>query len=423
MTNELSAISELEEEQAYEIMDIQEVREIDNLTEEKGPDQSEQNAMNEVKIRIELEGLEQVQYNEGTKNDYFHRKNNTNILEVIRNKISTVEKTGSFKLYINQVIKEYKSDAKYNPVQGFIIKWFKTRMDSNDEISFITREYYNKSNDSIKSLARHLKVLEQLPILRKYHDNLTTMSIRDEESVSVADLMERNKYTEQLVLEFVKEYYARFNKIRMMPESEWQKYLLYLAGIIKYDAGAQLICYGLLGLNLQEETHQGLEGFNKEKEEVNLSMNLLKRMISIKSKYNKNIYLLEDKRMFSKLVKEYPDQSFIFIGGELTAICLILLNHLKKDHQLYYSGQYSPEGIIKAQELKNIYTDKLKWFSYNSKSYKDNMTLTKISEKRFKILSGIRDIELIKITQEMRRLKREAGQMYITEGFELPNQI
>ena len=101
--------------------------------------------------------------------------------------------------------------------------------------------------------------------------------------------------------------------------------------------------------------------------------------------------------------------------GNPRIAALMLLDKISNKTELFYSGDFDPEGLIIAQKLKNRYKDNLKLWHYELKDYKKAMSNKKISTKSLNKLKNIEDKTLITISNELLKTQKAAYQESIIE--------
>lgn len=175
--------------------------------------------------------------------------------------------------------------------------------------------------------------------------------------------------------------------------------ILYQAGILKDDISSFVTCIGITGFCLSGEMHKGLQGFYELKEMVQLNLYHLGQLNSVRAVTNQ-VYVVENPAIFQGLVEETKGNiSIVCANGQLRIAVLILLDLLiKSGCELWYSGDFDPEGLTIAQKLKNRYGKKLCLWHYEWEDYEMAKSTEKITEERLKKLCILSDTILQKVS-------------------------
>lgn len=192
--------------------------------------------------------------------------------------------------------------------------------------------------------------------------------------------------------------------------------LLYLGGILKDDLSNFVLVYGLHGKRKDGSFHQGMEGFAREKEPIQLTLQSLAGIERIFSDRNQ-IYMVENPAVFSYLCKKYPAQSFICGNGQLRQAVWVLLGKLEEDVTVYYAGDFDPEGLGIAQRLKNRFPEQIVLWHYDVELYRKYRSERLISSSRIKKLEGIVLPELQDLCKAMREDRVAAYQEAMLEEY------
>ncbi len=194
--------------------------------------------------------------------------------------------------------------------------------------------------------------------------------------------------------------------------------LLYQAGILKDDISSNVTCIGIRGYLYSGEIHDGIEGFLKQGEMVQLNMYHLGKLKSIHS-VGQKVYVVENPSIFQKLAEETKGKVCVVCSnGQLRLAVLVLLDLLTDTgSQILYSGDFDPEGLMIAQKLKNRYHEKLQLWHYECEDYTKAKSMEEISEKRLRQLENVTCEELQGLVSHMKREKLSGYQENIWQEF------
>ena len=94
------------------------------------------------------------------------------------------------------------------------------------------------------------------------------------------------------------------------------------------------------------------------------------------------------------------DVTVVVSGGFINLSVYLLLDKLvDSGSNLYYNGDFDPEGLLIAQKLKEKYQDKLELICYDEMDYQNCISKKKISSVRLSKLSKVNVDELFGIKE------------------------
>lgn len=196
--------------------------------------------------------------------------------------------------------------------------------------------------------------------------------------------------------------------------------LLYKAGILKDDISSNVSCIGVQGYLESGELHKGMQGFLEQGEMMHLNLHhlgKLKRVCGIGQK----VYVVENPSVFQKLAAETKGKVTVICGnGQLRLAVLVLLDLLiESGCEIWYSGDFDPEGLYIAQKLKERYPENLYLWHYESEDYEKAKSKELISESRLKQLDGLKDSVLQNVGEWMKKEKVAGYQENIWERLKI----
>ena len=148
----------------------------------------------------------------------------------------------------------------------------------------------------------------------------------------------------------------------------------------------------------KRRTLPGIEGFFRCKEPLKLTLKTLGGLGKITGE--QKIYMVENPAVFSRLVEKYPDRTILCGNGQPKFSVFVLLDKLTENSTIYYAGDFDPEGLQIAQNLKNAIRNIL--FSGNTRQNIIRNTNPKCSwmRKRIRKLDKIDLPELQEIKEK-----------------------
>ncbi|MBQ3513148.1 MAG: DUF2399 domain-containing protein [Lachnospiraceae bacterium] len=174
--------------------------------------------------------------------------------------------------------------------------------------------------------------------------------------------------------------------------------LLYKAGILKDDISSNVTCIGVQGYLESGELHRGMQGFLEQGEMMHLNLHHLGKLKSVHG-LGDRVYVVENPSVFQKLAEETKGEVTVVCGnGQLRLAVLVLLDLLiESGCEIWYSGDFDPEGLCIAQKLKDRYKEKLNFWHYELEDYEQAKSKERLSESRLKQLDLLEDPTLQKI--------------------------
>lgn len=190
--------------------------------------------------------------------------------------------------------------------------------------------------------------------------------------------------------------------------AEWKNHVLYQAGILKDDLSNYTMAYGIGAARKDGSTHEGIEGFWQVKEPVQCTLLTLGGMEDAWG--NPAVYVVENPAVFSELMRRNPEASLVCTNGQPRLASLVLLDFLSRHSILWYAGDFDPEGLVIAQNLKRRYGKRLRYWDYRVEYYRRGISEVALSDKRLHMLDRVVDAELRELVDEIRKTRRAAYQ-------------
>ena len=293
-------------------------------------------------------------------------------------------------------------------------QWFIEILDKKKYgYNIIVRKYKSEIRN-LKELKRKIILiinsLNKLPYLNNAYENIAVFS-----AVNTKDshFFDSDKFTGRL---FIKAISFILNKDDPKDINEINE-LYYEVGILKDEISNHTTIYGLNAFNMDSSEVKAVNSFNLWKEPLQISIsNLLK--IDYFEAINNTVFIFENPAVFHKILKVNGDNiSLICTSGQLNLSSYILLNKIRNLKNIYYSGDFDPEGLMIAYKIKKRYKDKVKFLNYTRESYINTMSNNIIEEKSMSQLNKINCSELDEVINELRINKRAAYQELLIDEY------
>ncbi|WP_195514944.1 TIGR02679 domain-containing protein [Paraclostridium bifermentans] len=302
-------------------------------------------------------------------------------------------------------------------------QWFLEVLDKKKYgYNIIIRKYksdkeINKLEELNKRIILTINSLNKLPYLNNGYENIALFS-----AVNTRDshFFDNDKFTGRL---FIKAISFILNKDDPKDINEINE-LYYEVGILKDEISNHTTIYGLNAFNRDNSEVKAVNNFNIWREPLQISIsNLLK--IDYLESINNTVFIFENPAVFHKILKVNGDNiSLICTSGQLNLSSYIVLNKIRNLKNIYYAGDFDPEGLMIAYKIKKRYKNKVKFLNYTKESYINTMSNNIIEEKSMSQLNKINCIELDEVIRELRINKRAAYQeLLIDEYLDLIKKI
>lgn len=194
--------------------------------------------------------------------------------------------------------------------------------------------------------------------------------------------------------------------------------LLYSAGLLKDDISSFTVTFGLKAYKESDEL-EFIYSFTEFSEPLIFTLGNLSKIDRFLCNKNR-LFIFENPSLFSEVVKRTIDlkPSIICTSGQLKLSSLILLDKIIKDvDEIYYSGDFDPEGIIIANKLKMRYGDKLKFWRFSVEDYLKIISHKEISHTSKAKLDNIKNDELSFLIERIREKGLAGYQEMLIEDY------
>lgn len=131
------------------------------------------------------------------------------------------------------------------------------------------------------------------------------------------------------------------------------------------------------------------------------------------------VFVVENPAVFSTILDGFNGEDvppMICSYGQIKLAGLVVLDKLAQEGtEIYYSGDFDPEGLLIADKLARRYTARLKLWHYGLDDYRRILSEQILSSKRLSMLESIKTPELQKVAGEMLLCKRAGYQELLVE--------
>ena len=292
--------------------------------------------------------------------------------------------------------------------------------------NIIARKYksereINKLEELKRKIILTINSLNKLPYLNDEYENIAVFSAVNTRDSHFFDI---DKFTGRL---FIKAISFIIDKDEPKDINEINE-VYYEVGILKDEISNHTTIYGLNAFEKDNSEVTAVNSFNLWREPLQISISNLLKIDYLKA-VNNTVFIFENPAVFHKVLKETGNNiSLICTSGQLNLSSYILLNKIIDLKNIYYAGDFDPEGLMIAYKLKERYKGKVRFLNYTRESYINTMSNNLIEEKSMSQLNKINCSELDEVIRELRINKRSAYQELLIDEYldlikELSNEI
>lgn len=177
-----------------------------------------------------------------------------------------------------------------------------------------------------------------------------------------------------------------------------------------------------IGLQLLQNgrEHPAYQYFREHGEECLLTISNLNQIDGADCK-TKKVYIVENQMVFSHLcsIAREKQTALICTSGQLKIASYLLLDLLfQSGCDMYYSGDFDPEGILIADKLLRRYEGMLHLWRFSIKDYNSILFSNEIEKNRLTKLNQVKHKNMLRLAEEIKRVGRSAYQELLLDKLE-----
>lgn len=304
--------------------------------------------------------------------------------------------------FFEALCRKWEQSGSYGKLPDHAVSWLRQILDGRQEGYRIVMQQYREDREQLAVMLRHLfKASERLPEMRGAVEQLPVFAAEVTGNPHWFD--EKTVNGRLLILYLIWKY--RLVHDAGMSGAEWRSSVLFRAGILKDALSNMTLAYGVLGED-KNGIHGGMEGFCQRQEPLYLTLKTLGNLTDVwPANGIRDIYVVENPAVFSVMIQEQKDLCAVCSNGQPRLATLVLLDFLSRHGQLWYAGDFDPEGLEIAQRLKQRYQNRLTLWGYKKEYYDCYRIKEKLPKERLKKLGKIEEKGL----REIRDSILEAG--------------
>lgn len=201
--------------------------------------------------------------------------------------------------------------------------------------------------------------------------------------------------------------------------AEDKKLLFYEAGIIKNELSNFTTLKGLYGYKDGKE-YELWKCFRKNQEIFNANVLNINNIEKVDAP-NKRVFVFENPGVFEEVVYRFQenDIGFMCTYGQIKYASFLILDMLVKEGvYIYYSGDFDPEGIRIADNLKIRYRNNLTLWKFKEEDYLNSISNKTISQDRLSKLKTVFSDELKAVANLIYNKEVAGYQELLIDGLE-----
>ncbi|WP_017472568.1 TIGR02679 family protein [Amphibacillus jilinensis] len=192
-------------------------------------------------------------------------------------------------------------------------------------------------------------------------------------------------------------------------DSEGINDLLLQYNILRDDITNYVTCANLLA-----ETKRGVHSMWRAATSTESVLNApLRELVTLTSVYPENglmkVWIVENSGVYSSILDDVPYAPIICTHGQFKLAALLLMDRLVENGcELYYAGDFDPEGLSMAARLMERYPENARLWNMDEASYKRSQADVDLPPERMNKLASIANIALAPVVSAM-EIKKKAG--------------
>lgn len=336
--------------------------------------------------------------------------------EIITQKKEKQQKEEEFNNYLDKIIYEFDDTTagkilkKIKEEKSEDYKMLKNKYDIEllNNTNFINSEKGEKLRKSIEDVCNSINNLPdgkekiRLPIF-------ATKTMNNPHG------LDRKNLTGKLFINFLIEMEEskkniNYDKMKnLIRNSEELSELYYRHNLMIDDVSNMVLCKNIIGCQERIE-HEGWKGFFDKNEAMQVTLDNLSKIDSVKVQYN-YVIVVENPAVFMLIAQKIQDKKIPLVCtyGQVKLSGIVLLKMLSQVcKKIYYSGDTDPEGIQIADKIKSRFSDVVELIGFDVDTYYKTLSNICVSDERLKKLEHIENLELNDIVNAVRKEKRVA---------------
>ena len=189
-------------------------------------------------------------------------------------------------------------------------------------------------------------------------------------------------------------------------------------GILINDLSNTVTIAGLQAKDSNGCNHIGLQDFYDHRQSIQLSLSMI-RQLNACYVPNHRLFIVENPSIYSLMFFRWDGSyGLMCANGQPRLSTLTILEKMKDNRtQIYYGGDFDPEGLLIAQKLCTFYGDGFHFWHMAPDDYEAALPNKPLRERRIKMLKNITESRLIDTAKRIREHKKAGYQEAIWERY------
>jgi uncharacterized protein (TIGR02679 family) len=285
-------------------------------------------------------------------------------------------------------------------------KWLFALFDRKESYYAWIKKQYEEDKERLAFLI--LQVLLAGEAFSVYEKRMETIPVFAAKITGNPHFFDEGTAAEKLLCTYLEVLFGKMEE-KELSRTEQKGKLFYQAGMIRDDVSNFVLSYHLHGRRLDGELHDGLEGFAREGEPVQITLMTLGKLDKVWAE-KETVYMVENPAVFAFLCKKYPEEAFLCGNGQIRLAVWVLMDLLCRENKVCYGGDFDPEGLLIAQKLKRRYGERVSFWGYEERYFEEYGSDVEISGVRLKKLDGVVQEELQGVKRRLLATKRAVYQ-------------
>lgn len=267
----------------------------------------------------------------------------------------------------------------------------------------------NKDLDYYKNLLiTIIQAIENLPYKENQYENLAIFSAKNTKNPHFFD---KNTLAGNLLI-YAISYILKENYPKKVDELN-ETY--YKVGLLKDEISNNTTIYGFAGYKEGEKV-SAIAEYKEWKEPLQISISNLLKVDSLICENNK-VFIFENPSVFNQIRLNIENITAICTSGQLNLSSYMILDKIRNADEIYYAGDFDPEGIDIANRLRKRYGNKIRFMLYKKEIYDRIKSKESIEDKRLNIIKNIDCVDLNEVIQALLKDKKAGYQELLIDKY------
>lgn len=165
-------------------------------------------------------------------------------------------------------------------------------------------------------------------------------------------------------------------------------------GLLFDDMSNYVMALGMRAWKKDGREHLGMAGFFFEREPVHLPLSDIVQWTEVCCP-NDRLYMVENPSIYAVLCNHWREkQAIVCVAGQPNLSVYELLDRLSAGTEIWYAGDFDPEGLQIAERLADYYNGVFNYWRMSAEDYSKSCPAKPLNDERLKKLEKIKDPRL-----------------------------